>query len=158
MLKNTLYSVTLGIALLSYGISTGFADSTNVVISSPDVIDGRTLEDDSGNLYRLYAVRTPSLDATCEDAKGASYECGKRAQRTLENYASGMLSCQKGGVDQDGIHLVRCYDFANRDLGSRLVRAGWALPDRQVSQVYVFEEMEAEARKKGLWSGRFVIR
>ncbi|MEO1748243.1 MAG: thermonuclease family protein [Pseudomonadota bacterium] len=158
MLKSTLYSITVGMALLLSSTNGGVAGSNNLFMSSPDVVDGRTLEDDSGNVYRLYAVRTPSLDATCEDADGASYDCGKRAQRTLEKYASGMLSCQKGGLDEDGIELVRCYDFANRDLGSRLIRAGWAIPDREVSQLYVFEELEAEARKNGMWNGRFSIR
>jgi len=156
--KNTLYSLTIGVVLLSLGTSGSAAESNNLFMSSPDVVDGRTLEDDSGNVYRLFAVRAPSIDAVCEDADGTKYECGKRARSTLEHYASGMLNCQKGGIDEDGIELVRCYDFANRDLGSRLVRAGWAVPDREMSQVYVFEELEAEARKNGMWSGRFSIR
>ncbi|MEO0545207.1 MAG: thermonuclease family protein [Pseudomonadota bacterium] len=158
MTKKILRSLTVGTALLSLGAISAMAQSANLTMSSPEVVDARTLEDDSGNLYRLYAVRAPGIDATCEDAKGEPYECGKQARQKLEHYASGMLSCTKGGVDEDGIELVRCFDFANRDLGSRLVRNGWALPDREVSQVYVFEELEAEARKSGMWNGRFSIR
>ncbi|MEN0002023.1 MAG: thermonuclease family protein [Pseudomonadota bacterium] len=150
--------LAFGFALLAGGITIAQADPSSVLISSPDVIDGRTFEDDAGHTYRLFAVRTPSLDATCEDADGASYACGEQARRTLELYSAGMLSCQKGGVDGEGVSLVRCFDFANRDLASRLVRAGWALPDREVSQAYVFEELEAEARRQGMWSGRFTIR
>ncbi|MEL6435682.1 MAG: thermonuclease family protein [Pseudomonadota bacterium] len=134
------------------------ADTKSIVISSPDVIDGQTFEDESGRVYRLYAVRAPGLDAECENSDGEVYACGERARAVLEDYANGMLSCFIGENASDGVPTVRCTDFANRDLGSRLVRAGWALPDRTVSQAYVFDELEAEARRSGMWDGRFTFR
>ncbi|MEL6921376.1 MAG: thermonuclease family protein [Pseudomonadota bacterium] len=141
-------------------MSLGIAQSAEnqFVISSPDVLDGQTLKDDAGHTYRLYAVRAPSLDMTCQDPDGQPYPCGEKARSVLEDYANGMLNCRRGGVDAEGIALVRCVDFANRDLASRLIRAGWALPDRAVSQDYVFEEIEAEARQSGMWNGTFTIR
>ena len=42
------------------------------------------------------------------------------------------------------------------DINAEMIAAGWAVPDRAVGQDYVFDEIEAEARARGLWGGRFV--
>ncbi len=43
------------------------------------------------------------------------------------------------------------------DLNAAMVSAGWALAYRQYSTAYVMEEAAAQAARRGLWQGTFVL-
>lgn len=135
----------------------GNAAEQRIYLAHPKAIDGHTLRDDSGNEYKLHAVRAPRLKQTCLTADGTGYDCGERARLALETYASSLLTCMQSS-DQSADRSIRCRDFLGRDLGALMVSNGWALPDRRVSQRYIFEEMEASAQRLGLWQGRFTVR
>ncbi|MCH8214869.1 MAG: thermonuclease family protein, partial [Proteobacteria bacterium] len=45
----------------------------------------------------------------------------------------------------------------HRDLGARMVGAGWALAVGGDQAVYAGEETAARAARKGLWRGEFVL-
>ncbi|MAZ18637.1 thermonuclease family protein [Oricola sp.] len=127
-----------------------------VLLAHPEAVDGNTLIDDNGRLYRLHAIDAPDIGQQCLAADGAEYSCGEQARAALADMIDGILTCDLVKPDAPEHKEVRCHDFAGRDIGQLLISAGWALPDRSVGLDYVWEEMEAEARSLGLWQGRFV--
>lgn len=140
--------------LLSAGLVSAKAADHQMYLAHPFAVDGQTLTDSSGNTYRLFAVKTPAPGRHCLDANGADYDCGEKARTILQVFSASVLTCTP--IDQgDDQKTIRCTDFMGRDLGARMVKTGWAVPDRAVSDRYIFEEMEAEARRSGLWQGRF---
>ncbi|WP_421852357.1 thermonuclease family protein [Oricola sp.] len=132
------------------------AEPSYVVLAHPAAVDGRTIEDDHGRRYRLYAVDAPELAQDCLDPEGERYACGEASREALAAMTEGILSCDIVGIAPEAIKTVRCQDMLGYDIGSELISAGWALPDRASGQDYIFDEMEAEARARGLWQGRFV--
>jgi len=145
----------LAAALLSGGAEAGNSDY--VLLSHPEAIDGRSFSDDSGRQYRLHAVDAPEIGQQCIGADGGKYMCGEQSRDALARMIDGILTCDLVGPGDGEWRDVRCYDFSGRDIGSRLISDGWAVPDRMGGGLdYVMDEMEAEARQLGLWQGRFV--
>lgn len=145
----------LAVLLASFAsIAGAYAAEQKVYLAHPVAVDGNTLRDDSGNVYSLFAVKAPKPGRHCLDIDGIDYDCGEKSRSTLEAYSASVLTCSPVNSQQEP-HTMRCLDFAGRDIAARMVKSGWALPDRTVSQRYIFEEMEAEARRNGLWQGRF---
>ncbi|MEL6435683.1 MAG: hypothetical protein AAFP99_02695 [Pseudomonadota bacterium] len=135
--------------------STAHAEQHNqtIYLAHPDAVDGVTLTDGSGRTYRLDAVSPPLSQQTCATEDGASVNCAQRSRVVLEQFASSVLTCISLSQEHAS-HTVRCRDAMGRDLGARLVKSGWALPDRATSHRYIFDEMEAEALKQGVWRVR----
>ena len=154
-MKNTARVFTGAVmALLMAGAAQAGGDY--ILLANPDAVDGNTLIDGSGRLYRLHAIDAPDIGQQCLSADGAEYPCGEQARAALADMIDGILTCDLVKPDAPEQKQVRCRDFAGRDIGQLLISEGWALPDRSVGLDYVWEEMEAEARSLGLWQGRFV--
>jgi len=154
-MKNTARVLT-GAVMAVLMASVAQAGGDYVLLSHPEAVDGNTLVDDNGRLYRLHAIDAPDIGQQCLAADGAEYSCGEHAREALADMIDGILTCDLVRPDEPENELVRCHDFAGRDIGQLLISAGWALPDRSVGLDYVWDEMEAEARSLGLWQGRFV--
>ena len=155
-MKHTLMTLAgVAIALSLTGVARAGGDY--VVLSHPEVIDGRTIVAEDGRRFQLHAIDAPDLEQQCLGADGAEYSCGEQARTALAGMVDGILTCDLVGSDAADGGPVRCHDFAGRDIGSRLISAGWALPDRSIGLDYVWDEMEAEARSRGMWQGRFVL-
>lgn len=147
--------VTLAVALCAGAADAGSKDY--VLLSHPEAIDGRSFTDDTGRQYRLYAVDAPEIGQQCIGADGEKYMCGEQARDALARMIDGILTCDFVDAGGSEWREVRCYDFSGRDIGSRLISDGWAVPDRSGGTLdYVMDEMEAEARQLGLWQGKFV--
>lgn len=142
-------------AAMLAGTTIAQAGGGYVVLSHPEVVDGRTFEDDFGNIYRLHGLDAPELGQQCLGGAGEVYDCGAASRDALARLVDGIITCDILDDEAD-VAQVRCQDFLDLDIGARLITAGWALPDRSVSQAYVFNEMEAEGREQGLWQGRFI--
>ncbi|MCI5078395.1 thermonuclease family protein [Oricola sp.] len=159
-MKNT--AAMISAAVLAFGVPCGgaAAGDSYMVVAHAKAIDGGSFADRSGNRYRLHAVETPELGQQCQGANGDDYACGEEARKALEDLIGGIMTCNPVEAGMQELRIVRCYDFAGRDIGARLIATGWALPDRStgVAMDYVWGEMEAEARSLGLWQGRFVLR
>lgn len=140
-------------ALLATGAQAG---SDYVLLAHPEAVDGRSFTDDSGKLYRLHSVDAPAIGQRCIDFDGEQYGCGKQSRDALAKMIDGILTCDPVDSGPAEWQTVRCFDFAGRDIGSLLISAGWAVPDRSIGLDYVMDEMEAEARRLGLWQGRFI--
>ena len=118
-------------------------------LSHPDAVDCATLRDGKGNEFRVFAIEPPTGSRICTEAT-AQFVCAEKAREVLEQYASSFLTCTKMGAYAE-IEAIRCRDFQGRDIGARMVRTGWAMPDRSIGDQYIFEEIEAEALGNGIW-------
>ncbi|QKV19311.1 thermonuclease family protein [Oricola thermophila] len=158
MKRRTALAITgavLAATVLAGGAVAG--DRDYVLLSHPEAIDGRSFIDGSGAKYRLHAVIAPRVDQECKGVGGEPYACGEQSRDALARMIDGILTCDLVGRDDGEWQSVRCFDFAGRDIASRLIALGWALPDRSVGTLdYVMDELEAEAGRLGLWQNGFV--
>lgn len=127
-----------------------------VVLSQARALDGRTIEAKDGRQYRLHGVDAPEIGQLCLDEQGSHYDCGAASRDALAKALKNVVTCDVVGSDEEGVRPVRCRDFLDLDIGGELVADGWAVPDRPNGMEYVFNEIEAEARDRGLWQGKFI--
>jgi endonuclease YncB( thermonuclease family) len=125
------------------------------IIGKARVIDGDTLEI-AGQRIRLHGIDAPESEQTCW-AGATEWACGREATFALA-YETGMhwVTCREKGGDGDGGAAYVCF-VGNRDLGARMVGAGWALAVGGDPAAYAGEETAARAARKGLWRGEFVL-
>ncbi len=120
----------------------------------PRVVDGDTLAFGEERV-RILDIDAPEMDQSCLDAKGRAYACGEAATRALEGLAGeAEVRCSGPGRDVYGRMLARC-EAGGRDLGAEMVRSGWAVIYRKLTDAYAAEEAAAEAAGAGMWAGRF---
>ena len=83
--------------------------------------------------------------------------CGTSATAELsEKIGDREVTCHPRTKDRYGRTVATCFDADADDLGSWLVRSGWATAARKYSTVYVADEDSARHAKRGLWAGTFV--
>lgn len=128
------------------------AQDNRIHLTHPDAVDGATLKDGKGTLFRVYAIAPPSTARDCVNGSG-QVDCAEHARNVLERYAASFLTCTIMGTYEESLAL-RCRDYQGRDIGARMVLSGWAVPDRRIGDQYIFEELEAEARGNGIWQRR----
>jgi endonuclease YncB( thermonuclease family) len=116
------------------------------------VHDGDTLTVD-GTHWRLWGVDAPELEQRCGDS---GWRCGELARDALESLVSGhVVLCEPQGHSYN--RTVGVCSAGGVDLGSKMVRNGWALDYRRYSHgAYEAEERAAKAATVGLWQGKFV--
>lgn len=108
------------------------------------------------HFIKLYGIDAPDPRQSCLDAHGQSFECGRTAKLWLQRLILGKaVTCKLVGTDGRGNFIATC-NIAGQDLGAGMVGIGWAVADRQASQVYIPYEQDARARQQGLWAGKFV--
>ena len=124
-------------------------------IQSPArVLTADTLEI-NGVRMQLFGIDAPEMNQSCANAKGRSYRCGQEAANWLKGWITGYnLDCQIMGRAANGNYVGVC-SLGDYDLGAALVNAGWAVANREESEIYVPYEDEARSKRNGLWSGRF---
>lgn len=117
------------------------------------IVDGDSIEV-AGAKIRLYGIDAPELDQTCRDRAGATYACGRLAQRHLERAAKGHVICDAVETDRYGREVAICY-AGETDLGAAMVSAGWARAYLSYSLRYASAEQAAREARRGLWDGEF---
>jgi endonuclease YncB( thermonuclease family) len=117
-------------------------------------IDGDSLRKD-GQEFRLAAIDAPELHQSCEDARGATYPCGRDAQDALRALITGdTLECRVIDTDRYGRAVSECMK-GSLDINAEMVRLGWAIAYRRHGTAYVDAEDEARTARRGIWQGRF---
>ncbi|HMN53463.1 MAG TPA: thermonuclease family protein [Sphingopyxis sp.] len=124
------------------------------------VIDGDSLsvqQEGSGALtIRLTGIDAVEYRQDCAHADGSRWPCGHDARSALERLAGrGPLHCDYAAKDRYGRTLASCRTQSGPgavDLGAEMVRQGWAVA---TGDAYAFEAAEAEAKRRGIWQGRF---
>jgi endonuclease YncB( thermonuclease family) len=142
-------AVALALASLPPGLARAQVGGT------PRIIDGATLEI-AGQRFRLHGIAVPALDQVCRRAN-QDYPCGQVARAVLWDLISGLdVSCLPvPAAAQAGDPIPATCAAGGTELNRSMVEAGWALADRTVSEGYVALEADAEAARRGLWSGEF---
>ena len=123
------------------------------------VIDGDSLtvrQEDAPLTIRLTGIDAVEYRQDCSRI-GANWPCGREARAALEKLAGrGTLHCELAAKDHYGRTLATCRTAAfpdGIDLGAEMVQQGWAVA---MSDAYIVEEAEAQARQRGIWQGSFV--
>ncbi len=120
------------------------------------VIDGDTL-DFEGSRVRLLGIDAPEGDQACTNRDGLSYRCGAQATSFLSGLVGyGQVVCEPVERDQYDRMVALCR-VDGTDIGSAMVKSGWALAYRHRSLRYTAEEDAARAEKIGLWQGEFQV-
>ena len=125
-----------------------------------DDVSGRALIHDgdtitvSGTKIRLFGIDAPERGQTCRDGAGATYDCGRLAQRELERIARAEVACDTVETDRYGRNVAICH-ADGVDLGAAMVSSGWARAYLSYSLRYAAEETRARAAGRGMWAGAF---
>lgn len=128
--------------------------STSVSAQSVRVQDGDTFVL-GGQQVRLWGIDAPEYDQPC--MKGAvSIPCGDISEAVLESFiGSAVPECEKVATDKLGRWVAKCH-VGGSDLGSLMVRSGWAMDYNRYSKgAYSSEENAAKSEKRGLWGTKF---
>ncbi|MCK5297037.1 MAG: thermonuclease family protein [Alphaproteobacteria bacterium] len=127
-----------------------------VIKGRATVVNGDTLKI-NGRRVRLFGIEAPDMDQLCASKTGASYRCGQIATRNLKKIiGNSVLECKIKEQDAEGNVIAACSN-GQYDLGVAMVASGWAVAYRKFSQIYVPYENQAQAKKAGLWAGRFYM-
>ncbi|MDC3320775.1 thermonuclease family protein [Hyphomicrobiales bacterium] len=122
------------------------------------ITDGDTLKR-NGKRYRLEGIDAPEINQNCS-LNNKNWECGLAATLYLRKlHGKDGFECKDNGQDRYKRILARCYILADGDridIGSLMVKAGYALAYRQYSKNYINDEILAKENKKGLWGSQFV--
>ena len=122
------------------------------------ITDGDTLKR-NGVRYRLEGIDAPEINQVCT-LNSQDWECGLAAALYLEQlHGIEGFECEDLGQDHYKRILARCYIFKNdnrMDIGSIMVREGYALAYRRYSNDYIDEEELAKEKKRGLWRSKFI--
>ena len=109
-----------------------------------------------GYKVKLYGVAGPDFDQTCANRHGASYSCGQQAALWLSSWlTSNPITCRVMSKDKKTNMMLAVCSLGKYDIGAALVNAGWAVADTRESDIYVPYEQNAQAKRNGLWQGKF---
>ena len=123
------------------------------VVGRASVIDGDTLAI-HGIRIRMQGIDAPESSQTCE-RNGKPYRCGQQAANFLDGLiASRPVRCEEETKDKYRRSVSRCF-VGGTDLNREMVANGWAVAYHQYSTLYVSDEDEAKAGRKGIWEGEF---
>lgn len=117
------------------------------------VVDGDTLRL-GDRTVRLAGIEAPERGQNCADPSGRWFDCGAAAAEALSRLVNNRsVLCLVSGRDRFGRGLGRC-NAAGAELNAGLVSAGWALADKEATELLA---LEAQARQaaRGLWAGGF---
>lgn len=125
-----------------------------VISQDIHAIDGDTLR--AGNKrIRLWGIDAPELHQKCFKA-GQEVACGQKAKASLiELVQSGEMTCYSLSTDRYQREVSRC-TVNGIDIGSQMVRNGWALDYTTYSKgFYKADEDLARQDRQGVWSLQF---
>ena len=109
--------------------------------------------------YRLEGMDAPEINQICT-LNNKDWECGLAAALYLEQlHGKNGFECKNLGQDRYKRISARCYilEDGNRiDIGSLMVREGYALAYRRYSKDYIDEEEFAKENSRGLWRSKFM--
>jgi endonuclease YncB( thermonuclease family) len=108
---------------------------------------------------RLGGIDAPEYRQTCKDAAGQDWPCGRTARAALEKLLTEPgLACEAGMLDRYDRSLANCRTAATPDIAAALALAGMAVSDEYYElRSYGEEEDTAQAAKRGIWQGDFIL-
>jgi len=135
----------------------GTSALADTIVGQASVIDGDTIEI-HGERIRILDVDAPENQQLCTKPNGTQWRCGQQSALRFSDWIAGRsVVCESDQLDRYGRHLARCV-VSGEDMGTWLVRNGWAVPYRDCKCEIVREaSVKAQTEKLGIWSGSFVL-
>ena len=148
------HSIWLLVGTAAVGLgAANFGVSQERIAGRAEILDGDSFEI-GGMGVRLFGIDAPEGRQSCT-RDGREWACGTEAERKLRSLIGGRsVTCTRRDVDSYGRIVAACRSGA-ADLGSEMVRSGYATAYRRYSSDYVDEENEARAARRGIWAGEF---
>ncbi len=148
------------LALVVVGIATAVAMGAERACTPQERLAGRAklIDGDSFEIgavgVRVLGVDAPQGRQSCT-RDGRNWRCGDAATAELRRLVgSRQVTCEQRDTDTYG-RIVAICRVGTTDLGSAMVRAGFAVAYRRYSDDYVDEEREARSARRGVWAGEF---
>jgi len=118
------------------------------------VIDGDTIEI-HGQRIRIWGIDAPE-DGQLSIKDGRPWRCGQDCANALAAFlGTRTVTCVERGRDEFSRIVATC-EVGGLDVGSWLVRNGWALDYKRYSKGrYADEQTDARRALRGLWQGEF---
>ena len=118
------------------------------------VIDGDSIEVDGVNI-RLYGIDAPEGKQSCI-YKGEDWACGETATEALKQIiGTASIQCVWTKRDRYERALGTCYKDGY-DIAEVMVDHGLALAYTRYSAIYILNQEEAKAERKGIWGAQFI--
>ena len=126
--------------------------SGNTLTGPVRVVDGDTL-DIAGQRVRLEGIDAPEMGQTCARRWFmGTWDCGGAAAKALQALVKGQaVTCENRGADKYGRMLGVCF-AGDLEINKRLVRDGHAWAFVKYSAIYVADEAEARAARRGVFA------
>lgn len=122
-------------------------------IGSGSAVEG-DLVSVNGSAVKLWGVDAPDAGQMCQTKANQSYDCFTIAKERLSSYiGQNQVTCYMRGKDSHGQSIGTCA-VNGLDLAALMVRDGWALAYTAITPQYADLEGEAQAKERGIWSGR----
>jgi endonuclease YncB( thermonuclease family) len=127
------------------------SDRDRVVVGRALVLDGDSISI-GGVRIRIYGIDAPEGAQRCRRPGGVPWSCGAAATEAMRSLTQGRpLRCEGRGLDDYGRLLAVCR-ADGVDIGAELVRRGLAWAFVRYSNVYVSEEAQARAARRGVFA------
>jgi len=102
---------------------------------------------------RIVGVSAPARDATCRQASGAAWPCGRTALHALRMFLRGRaIECFFPHADT-AVEITAPCRVGKTDLGLWLLSQGWAKPGQYATDEYRKAADGARCARRGLWRG-----
>lgn len=142
------------LAFIIGGVTLANLLASEIIVGQVSVIDGDTLEIGSKRV-RLFGVDAMESSQLCV-FNGRKWPCGRRAAFALADHVKdGTVTCRPTGKKSYDRFVARCFR-GTEDIGSYMVRQGWALAATDFSQDYVRDQSDAQSNLRGIWSSTFI--
>jgi endonuclease YncB( thermonuclease family) len=126
--------------------------TADTVTGAVQVVDAVTLTV-GGRKLQLYGIKAPAPQDICP-FRNRSIPCGEVAATALMGLTAGArVACETRG-DTGGMETATC-KADGYDLAEGMVYTGWARPVAGAPARYLAAQKKAQARRNGLWQGRF---
>jgi endonuclease YncB( thermonuclease family) len=155
-LPTLLLTLTLLNSVSAAATSDGdFVSGAAAAHTNARVIDGDTI-DIGGERIRLWGIDAPEGAQLCQ-RDGRNWRCGDDATLALKALLVGhTVLCAPMELDRYARTVSICL-AGRHDIGSAMVRHGWALDYTKYSKgAYATEQLEAQQARRGLWSSSFI--
>lgn len=125
--------------------------SPTMVLSGQAAVDDPHIMTVEGRSVRILGVLPPSSSQPCYDNEVKAL-CRDISKAGLENLVSNQaVRCNVLFIDQADYAVSNCY-IGELNMGAEMVERGWAIADKDFTNMYLYEELLARFQSSGLWN------